>query len=250
MVFTDMSTPVRRFWIVTFATVLTMAATASLGRWQLQRADQKLALQAEMDARAALPVWSETDLLQTPAPRTAWHRPVRLQGEWVPHASVFLDNRQMDGRPGFFLLTPLRLAGSDRSVLVQRGWAPRDFIDRSRTPDVPTPAGEVTLEGRLAPPPAKLYELGESAPGPIRQNIELAAMGLEFKLNLLDASVLQTSDVEDGLLRQWPRVETGVDKHHGYAFQWFALCTLAAVLYLWFQLISPRRKRKVHGPDA
>lgn len=250
MVFTDMSTPVRRFWIVTVATVLTMAATASLGRWQLQRADQKLALQAEMDARAALPVWSETDLLQTPAPRTAWHRPVRLQGEWVPHASVFLDNRQMDGRPGFFLLTPLRLAGSDRSVLVQRGWAPRDFIDRSRTPDVPTPAGEVTLEGRLAPPPAKLYELGESAPGPIRQNIELAAMGLEFKLNLLDASVLQTSDVEDGLLRQWPRVETGVDKHHGYAFQWFALCTLAAVLYLWFQLISPRRKRKVHGPDA
>ncbi|MFT7400949.1 MAG: surfeit locus 1 family protein [Hydrogenophaga sp.] len=250
MVFTDMSTLVRRFWIVTVATVLTMAATASLGRWQLQRADQKLALQAEMDARAALPVWSETDLLQTPAPRTAWHRPVRLQGEWVPHASVFLDNRQMDGRPGFFLLTPLRLAGSDRSVLVQRGWAPRDFIDRSRTPDVPTPAGEVTLEGRLAPPPAKLYELGESAPGPIRQNIELAAMGSEFKLDLLDASVLQTSDVEDGLLRQWPRVETGVDKHHGYAFQWFALCTLAAVLYLWFQLISPRRKRKVHGPDA
>jgi surfeit locus 1 family protein len=250
MVLTDMSTPVRRFWIVTVATVLTMAATASLGRWQLQRADQKLALQAEMDARAALPVLSETDLLQTPVPRIAWHRPVRLQGEWVPHASVFLDNRQMDGRPGFFLLTPLRLAGSDRAVLVQRGWAPRDFIDRSRTPDVPTPAGEVTLEGRLAPPPAKLYELGESAPGPIRQNIELAAMGSEFKLNLLDASVLQTSDVEDGLLRQWPRVETGVDKHHGYAFQWFALCTLAAVLYLWFQLISPRRKRKVHGTDA
>lgn len=245
-----MSNPARRFWIVTLATVLTMAATASLGRWQLQRADQKLALRAEMDARAALPVWTETDLLQAQALRTAWHRPVRLKGEWVPHASVFLDNRQMDGRPGFFLLTPLRLAGSDRAVLVQRGWTLRDFIDRSRTPDVPTSAGEVTLEGRLAPPPAKLYELGETAPGAIRQNVELAALASEFRLDLLDASVLQTSDAGDGLSRQWPRVETGVDKHHGYAFQWFALCILAAGLYLWFQLISPRRKRKVHGSDA
>lgn len=244
-----MSTPARRFWIVTLATVLTMAITASLGRWQLQRADQKLNLQAEMDTRAALPVWTETDLLQAEAPRTGWYRPVRLRGEWVPQASVFLDNRQMDGRPGFFLLTPLRLAGSDRAVLVQRGWTPRDFLDRSRTPDVPTPAGEVTLEGRLAPPPGKLFELGESAHGPIRQNIELAAMASEYRLDLLDGAVLQTSDVGDGLSRQWPRVETGVDKHHGYAFQWFALCSLAAVLYLWFQLIVPRRKRKVHGPD-
>lgn len=250
MVVTHMSTPARRFWIVTIATVLTMAATASLGRWQLQRADQKLALQAEMDTRAELPVWTETDLLQAQAPRAAWHRRVRLQGEWVPQASVFLDNRQMDGRPGFFLLTPLRLAGSDRAVLVQRGWSPRDFVDRSRTPEVPTSVGSVTLEGRLAPPPAKLYELGASAPGPIRQNVELSALASEFRLDLIDASVLQTSDAGDNLSRQWPRVETGVDKHYGYAFQWFALCTLAAVLYLWFQLISPRRKRKVHGSDA
>ncbi len=225
-------------------------ADASLGRWQLQRADQKRALQAEMDVRAALPVWSETDLLQTPAPHTAWHRPVRLQGEWVPHASVFLDNRQMDGRPGFFLLTPLRLAGSDRAVLVQRGWAPRDFIDRSRTPDVPTPAGEVTLEGRLAPPPAKLYELGESAPGPIRQNIELAAMGSEFKLDLLDASVLQTNDVGDGLLRQWPRVETGVEKHHGIVFQWVVHSTPDAILCPWVDTTFPRLKRTRHGTTA
>jgi surfeit locus 1 family protein len=92
-------------------------------------------------------------------------------------------------------------------------------------------------------------ELGESSPGPIRQNIELAAMASEYRLDLLDGSVLQTSNVGDGLSRQWPRVETGVDKHHGYAFQWFALCALAALLYLWFQLIVPRRKRKVHGPD-
>ena len=105
------------------------------------------------------------------------HRPVRLRGQWLPDASVFLDNRQMNGRTGFFLVTPLRLTGSDRAVLVQRGWTPRDFTDRSRVPTVDTPAGEVVIEGRLAPPPAKLYELGEAAPGPIRQNIEVSVDG-------------------------------------------------------------------------
>jgi surfeit locus 1 family protein len=244
------SNPARRFWIVTVAALFTVALTASLGRWQLQRADQKLSLRAEMDARAALPVWSERDLLQAANPQADWFRPVTLRGHWVPEASVFLDNRQMAGRPGFFLVTPLRLAGSERTVLVQRGWTPRDFLDRSRVPEVPTPAHEVTLSGHLAPPPAKLYELGPSAPGPIRQNIGLAELASEFQIDLLEASVLQSSEADDGLVREWPRIETGVAKHHGYAFQWFGLCALTVVLYLWFQLISPRRKRKVHGPDA
>jgi len=244
------SRPVWRFWVVTLAAVITVAITASLGRWQLQRADQKHALQTEMDVRAALPVWTERDLLQAQDLQSAWFRPVVLRGHWVPEASVFLDNRQMAGRPGFFLVTPLRLAGSERTVLVQRGWTPRDFVDRSRVPEVPTLSDEVTLTGHLAPPPAKLYELGPSAPGPIRQNIELAAFASEFRLPLLEASVLQSGDASDGLVRQWPRIDTGVAKHHGYAFQWFGLCALTVVLYFWFQLISPRRKRNVHGPET
>ena len=33
-----------------------------------------------------------------------------------------------------------------------------------------------------------------------------------------------------------------VHKHYGYAFQWFALCALIVGLYVWFQLIRPRRR--------
>jgi surfeit locus 1 family protein len=35
-----------------------------------------------------------------------------------------------------------------------------------------------------------------------------------------------------------------VAKHHGYAFQWFALCALIGLLYVWFQLIAPLRARR------
>jgi surfeit locus 1 family protein len=239
-----------RFWIVSAATVLTMAITASLGLWQLDRAAQKLSLQAQISERSALAAWGNTDLLMSSDPKVGVHRPAYLEGEWVPNASVFLDNRQMNARAGFFLVTPLRLQGSERVVLVQRGWVARDFTDRNRVPAIATPEGTVRVHGRLAPPPAKLFELGEAGAGPIRQNIDLAAFKRETGLQLLDVSVLQSGDASDGLLREWPQVALDVSKHHGYAFQWFALCALAGILYVWFQILSPRRKRRPHGTDA
>jgi surfeit locus 1 family protein len=239
-----------RFWIVSAATVFTMAVTASLGFWQLDRAAQKLALQAQINDRSGLEPWGNAELLQTPDATTGVHRPVTLVGAWVPNASVFLDNRQMNARVGLFLVTPLRLEGSERVVLVQRGWVARDFTDRNRVPAVPTPAGTVRVHGRLAPPPSKLYELGEAGTGPIRQNIDLAAFARETGLPLLGVSVQQSGGASDGLLREWPQVALDVGKHHGYAFQWFALCALAGILYVWFQILSPRRKRSPHGTDA
>ncbi|WP_200959332.1 SURF1 family protein [Hydrogenophaga sp. Root209] len=227
-----------------------MAVTASLGFWQLDRARQKIALQEQINQHANLPAWQTDDLLLATDPLEGLHRPVQLRGQWVNGATVFLDNRQMAARNGFFLITPLQLAGSQRAVLVQRGWVPRDFTDRSRVPTIDTPAGEVQVEGRLAPPPGKLYQLGEAGKGAIRQNVDLGGFAEETGLNLLAVSVQQTGASPEGLLREWPRAALGVDKHHGYAFQWFGLCALAGLLYIWFQFISPRRKRISHGTDA
>ena len=131
-----MSTRPARFWVVTLATVITMAVTAALGFWQLDRAGQKRALQAQIEQRGQLAPWSTPELLQAADPLAGLHRPVQLSGRWVQGASLFLDNRQMNARVGFFVITPLRLAGSDRAILVQRGWVARDFNDRSRVPAV------------------------------------------------------------------------------------------------------------------
>lgn len=241
--------PAFRFWLITLAAVLSVGLTASLGMWQLSRAAQKQALEDRINERAALPPLSETELPSGAAINEGLHRPVLLRGEWVPGASVFLDNRPMGGRSGFILVTPLRLKGSDRSLLVQRGWVPRDFTDRSRVPTVPTPEGLVEVTGRLAPPPSQLFELGEAERGPIRQNLNLDGMSRDTGLSLMPASVLQTGASPEGLLRDWPRFNAAVQKHHGYAFQWFAMSAVIAGLYVWFQLISPRRSHSSHGPD-
>jgi surfeit locus 1 family protein len=231
----------KRKLIILAAAVATAGLTARLGVWQLSRATQKQALQTALDERSTLPTLSEFMLALTPQEALAQHhRPVQLQGEWVDSATVFLDNRQMNGRPGFFVLTPLRLASGD-AVLVQRGWAPRDIRDRTLVPTLVSPKGQVLIEGRVAPAPGRLYEFSGAPTGVIRQNLDLTLFENEIKLPLRPLSVLQLGTVDDGLLRQWPAPAVDIGRHHGYAFQWFALCALTVGLYAWYQLIRPRR---------
>jgi surfeit locus 1 family protein len=94
----------------------------------------------------------------------------------------------------------------------------------------------------MAPPPGKLFQFGGAGTGPIRQNLDLAQFRAETGLALLDLSVEQSGQASEGLLRDWPAVASGVEKNYGYAFQWWALSVLIAILYVWFQFIAPRRK--------
>jgi len=241
-----------RFVVLTVATLLMVALTFSLGQWQLRRAAQKEALQAAIDAQKRLPALDTRALLATENIANVMHREAVLLGTWQAAHTVYLDNRPMDSKSGFWVMTPLLLADSQQAVLVQRGWVPRDFTDRTRLPDVSTPGGRVSISGRMAPPPSKLYEFEGAAPGRIRQNLDLAAFSAEAGVPLLPVSLLQTGAASEGLLRNWVAPNTGVDKHHGYAFQWFALCALLVGLYVWFQLLLPRRRPSVSSsvPDS
>lgn len=238
----------KRRGVVAVAAVATALLTASLGAWQLGRAAQKEALLAQRAEREHLaPVDTTTVLAKAYAANSESlvDRAATLHGRWVPEATIYLDNRPMDGRAGFIVVTPLRLSGSDLVMLVQRGWVPRRLDDRTALPDVVTEAGEVDIQGRLAPPPSHLFALGADSAGPIRQNVDLVAYAAEWKLQPLPISLQQT-DPPDGqglLVRHWPRVGLDVQKHYGYALQWFGLCALTVILYVWFQIIAPRRRR-------
>ena len=240
-----MAVPVnRRGAVVLAAAVLAAALTARLGWWQLDRAAQKNELQAAMDSRRALPPLVQADLAaDAPAAAAQHHRAVALQGQWVAEQTIYLENRQMKGVPGFFAVTPLRL-DDGTAVLVERGWLPRDIADRTRIVAAPPPAGRVQVQGFIAAAPGRLYEFDAAASGAIRQNLAIDAFARETGLRLRPLSVQQRDDASrpsDGLMRQWSAPASGVEKHYGYAFQWFALSALILGLYVWFQLIHPRR---------
>ena len=242
-----------RWWVVTLSALVAMGVTASLGRWQLSRADEKQAQQAVLDARADLPELGHDDLqaLQYPLSDTLMHRRVSLQGFWRPQYTVWLENRSHRGQAGYWVLTPLQL-DADTAVLVQRGWAPRISQDRGVLPPVQTNLEVVEVDGVLAAGPSRLLSLGDettevattlgSASGSsrIRHNLTLEQFRQDSGIPVL-AFVIQNDEDAEGLRRDWPAVGSTADKNLGYAFQWFALCALLFVLTLWFQFLQPAR---------
>ena len=234
-----------RFWLLTIAALLVAALTFSLGQWQLRRAAQKQNLQLTIEAQSNQSILKALDLADPNTLKDVVHRRATLKGIWRAEHTVFLDNRQMNGKSGFIAITPLVLDGTGQIILVQRGWALRNFADRTRLPDIQTPPGPVTVRGRIAPPPSKLYEFKGAESGRIRQNIDIQAFSREIALPLMPISMIQTGPANEGLLRDWAAPNVGIDKHYGYAFQWFGLCALMVGLYVWFQIINPWRvKRK------
>ncbi len=228
-----------RFWLVALAALMAAGITLRLGVWQLSRAEQKQAIQARIDRQSVLPPLDEAALANTTTEAAAdlLYRRVQLQGRWLVGHTVFLDNRQVAGKPGFYVLTPLQLSPAGPTVVIQRGWVPRNFSDRVALPPVNTPEGEVSVQGRIAPAPGKLYEFAGAQEGKIRQNLDLPRFAAELGVPLATFSVMQSGPPDDGLVRDWPAIDSGVDKHLGYAFQWFALCALIVCLYLWFQVV-------------
>jgi len=233
------------------------ALTASLGFWQLDRARQKDAIEASVQSRGQQAPLAAAELT---GEAEQVHRLAEIEGRWLPHSTVFLENRPMAGRAGFIVLTALALPDG-RTVLVQRGWQARDLRDRTLTQPVPTPdTPPVRLRARVAPPPSRLMDFEGGAQGPIRQNVELAAYASEFGLPaLLPISLQQlqpalgcvngacTEPLDDGLMRAWTVVGSSADKNRGYAVQWFSLSALVLGLFIWFQWLRPWRQRH-RGP--
>lgn len=241
-----------RRWLFLVLALAGVAATLTLGTWQLRRADFKQSTASQIVAQGQLPPLSDW----APTQSNLLHRNVSLRGLWLDAQTVFLDNRFMGGRPGFYVVTPLQLQGTQSIVWVQRGWVQRDIQDRTRLPELPSTGQEVMVPGRIIENISRVYALGEansstSAPASARpsriwQNLPVVNIGPGYAA--LPMAVLQTAPAQangavqsDGLSRDWPQVDAGVAKHYGYAFQWFALCGLIIVLYVWFQILAPRR---------
>ena len=246
-----------KFYRVTAAAVFFSLLGLALGFWQLDRAAQKEALQAAMHAQAGKVPWDNAEVIALAAQGRmqesgVLYHPVRLEGTWLPAHTVYLDNRQMDAKVGFFVLTPLRLEPQGQLLVVQRGWIPRNFEQRAQLPEVQTPAGLVTVDGDIALVPSKLYAPGAPGEGPIRQNLDLDQYRSQTGLPLEAFTVRESGPPSQGLRRQWPVINFGIEKHYGYAFQWFALSLLVAGLYLWFQFFrrpaATSRDIANHGP--
>lgn len=216
-------------------------AGVQLGNWQMRRAEEKTRLGERVARLSAAPAVPLAEASAAGGPEE-WRR-VTLDGEWLPRGTVFLDNRVHDGRPGYHVLSPLRLATGE-VVLVNRGWVAAG-MDRSRLPEVAGGVGPAWVEGVVRHPEARPFTLArEAGSGRLWQFLDLPAYRQSFGLSVADFVVQQNSVEPDGLLRDWPRPDAGVDRHRGYAVQWYGLA-LAAAAMTGVHVLRKRRSRKV-----
>lgn len=243
------------FWWVTLATLLGVLVTASLGQWQLGRAAQKEAQAQLMRDREQQSVLDWPDVLHAIDRQQEGgllQRRVNLEGRWGEGKVLFLDNRPLNGKSGYWVLSPFVPVNSQgAAILVVRAWAPRQSDQRNTVPSIPAESGVVRLEGRLSAPPSKLYELGVESSGPVRQNADVQSLAQEWALPLLSVAVRQTGDtgLPDGWSRGWSVPNVDVHKHYGYALQWFGLSALMVILYVWFQFLVPFRHARAASRD-
>jgi cytochrome oxidase assembly protein ShyY1 len=224
------------------ATLVVAGIGIALGNWQTRRAEEKIAVAEAIAARSQLDPLPLKTLSENAVPEE--FRPITVEGSFVGDWPMYLDNRPSNGKAGFYLLMPLRVSGSERVVLVQRGWFPRDPQDRQRLPSIPVPQDEVKVTGRVRSSVGKLMQLGETPvlkPGVIAQNVSIEALAAASKLPLQNFIIEQTNDLSDGLVRDWPLPSAGVDTHRAYAFQWYAL---SAAAFLFFIVTGFRRASK------
>jgi surfeit locus 1 family protein len=210
-----------------------IALTVWLGGWQAQRAAQKAGQLAQFEARMHEPAVSLTGAVAEAGPLL--FRKVRAHGRWIARGQVYIDNKIRDGRAGYYVATPLLLAGTKDAVLVNRGWIARS-ADYPTPPEVPVAAGEVEVTGIAALPPKRYLELSkQTVAGSVWENLSLERYQAHTGIAVLPLVVF--ADVPGpGLLAVDATPDTGVATHLQYEITWFLLAGTAAALWLGLNL--------------
>ena len=218
------------------------AATVSLGNWQTRRADDKRALAQRLEqAGRASPV--VVPALPMTADALTFKR-LAAKGEFLPQFTVLLDNKVYRGRAGYFVVTPLRISGSAMHVLVNRGWIAAG-ARREDLPAVRTPAGEVSVEGFGFEHAPRVLAAGSGPPeGRVWQGLAFDEFARWSALELQPVFLEQHSVAADGLVRDWPARDFGIEKHLGYAMQWYLIAALSVAIFL---TLSFERDRPAAG---
>lgn len=219
-----------------------------LGIWQLNRLEQRRGENARISRNyegSALDLNASFEAIEAAQDE---FRPALVSGDYWTEEQFVLRNQSLNGELGFHLIAPLRLAGSEEMLLVNRGFIP---IEDNH----PDPWHKYALEGeqrvsgivrQSQPEPDFGQEALRDDRG--RQymwlNIDIPQIEAELGVDLLDY-YLQASPNGDNSEFPIPVEFTfSLDEgnHFSYALQWFSFAVLSAlsVPIVWWR----RRKKE------
>jgi len=228
-----------RFFIPASLIIATLVLLISLGFWQLDRADEKRAIEGQIDSANSGDV-KLIDSAEFLKDKEYYH--VRLQGSYVGDKQFIYDNQIVDQISGYYVLTPLVLKGDSKAVLINRGFIPwNGRRDKLADIDIADKLTEVKVQ---ISKPVKRMELEASeltGDFPVLiQALDLDEMSTIASLDFASVIGLLSPESDNGFVRQWEPYTGSIERHIGYAIQWFLMALVLA--FIGIRLALKQRK--------
>ena len=229
-----------RFLIPAFLIIATIAFLVSLGLWQLERADQKRTIEAAILNANTGPVEliaNGRELLDKE------YYDVRLQGNYLSDKQFIYDNQIVDQVSGYYVLTPFILTDQLGVILVNRGFIPWHG-QRERLADIAVDSVSREIKVQVSSPikrmELKATDVSRQFPVLI-QAVDFDVLEEVSKLKFVKVVGLLDPSSSDGFVRKWEPYTGSIEKHIGYAIQWFLMALVLAIIGL---RIGLKRRKK------
>lgn len=228
----------RPFWLNTLLMIVGVSILASLGFWQLDRAEQKRQLEEAVEERLKSDPLEITGALNEG--EIEQFRKLVVRGEYSGNEEILLDNATWNGKAGYHVITPLRINNSERFVLVNRGWIPVG-ADRKIVPETTVPEGEQLIRGRLGRIKGKPAFISSELPvdssdGRVWFYLDGDYFSKKTGMVIEPYLLLLNKESEGGYVREWPDYEGRYGMHMAYAVQWFSFALFALFIYIWVSI--------------
>ena len=206
---------------------LTVWGLLSLGFWQLDRADEKRAIESAIVVAQSNPAQlvGEDEILAKE------HYRVLLNGYFDTNKQFIYDNQIVKGNAGYYVLTPFVLKAKT-AILVNRGFVPWHG-KRGELVDIEIDSQPSTIEVGLIKPKQRI-ELKQQALGTVFpiliQSLDLDQLSQLSNYQIIPMLAQLDIKSNKGFFRQWKPFYGSVDKHLGYALQWFLMALVLSII--------------------
>ena len=218
-----------RFILPSILITATFAFLVSLGFWQLERADDKRSIEASIKQAntGSVELIKKEEGLQSKE-----YYEVRLQGKYLSDKQFIYDNQIVDQVSGYYVLTPYALDGQSKSILINRGFIPWNGR-RDKLANIVVEQDSREIKVQISKP-IKRMELKPSEVGiqfPVLiQSIDLQDMADRAKVDFSSVIGLLDASASNGFIRKWEPYTGSIEKHIGYAVQWFLMALVLAII--------------------
>lgn len=218
-------------------TLVVVAVCARLGFWQLSRGvdkEQRLAQIAHYQKQGELSFDNLLSLKQQHDPTGVM---IKFSGSFLNPQSWLLDNRIVNGKPGYDVLLAIKPAGFSKYVVVNMGWIKGDYGNRDVLPSFDIPADNVQLTAYVKAKDIESFVLSEQSNNnqqwPYRvQQVNIEAIAGQTDLPFYDFMLYAKGQQDFGFTQHYEPVVMAPEKHRGYALQWFLLAVAALAVFL------------------